>query len=86
MSNNFISTILTTILVLWAFLIAVILGIVVGMNSFDWWTDLVFGKATGSDASTFLILPLAFLVPFFGALLIQFGLWSLIKNRVNKKN
>ena len=80
MNNSFASVVTGAILILGALFISVVVGIVVSMNSIDWWQYTVFSSGYGSDATTFLVLPIAFLVPFFGALLIQYVLWrSLIK-------
>lgn len=68
-------------------IVSVVLGLVIGAVTFDWWFELMFGGPNGTIVTALLVLPVAFLIPFFGALIAQICILFLIgRSKFKKEN
>lgn len=87
MANKKISAVEKVVLILGMLCVSVVLGLVIGFVTIDWWSEQMFEGITGVPALGIIVLPVAFLVPFFSSLVAQFCILSFInRSKIEKEN
>lgn len=64
-------------------ILSLVLGVVICGVTFDWWYSYLFGGPQASAVLGLIVLLVAFLVPFFCALVVQIAIIIFYQTRKN---